>query len=130
MAIPHARSGEVTDLRPLGEALAHSITTTLVKTDWLELIRLVILAGNDIPVHQVAGEITIQCLEGRVAFTALGETCELTMGQILYLASNEPHSLRGIENSSVLVTYLLPHAKREMMPSPDGIATEHHRKRF
>ena len=70
MAIPHAKSGEVIDIRPLGEALRHSITSTLVKTERLEVIRLIVLAGKDVPLHQVTGEITVQCLEGRIAFTA------------------------------------------------------------
>ena len=113
MAIPHAKSGELIDLRPLGEALVHSITTTLVKTDLLEVIRLVIPAGKDIPLHQVIGEITVQCLEGRVAFTACGDTRALAAGQMLYLEGNEPHSLRGIENASVLVTILLHHKRGE-----------------
>ena len=107
MAIPHAKSGEVIDLRSLGEALANAVTNTLVKTDRLEVIRLVVPAGKDIPPHQVAGEITVQCLEGRVTFTAGGATRELAAGQMLYLAGNEPHSLRGIEDASVLVTILL-----------------------
>jgi quercetin dioxygenase-like cupin family protein len=107
MAIPHAKSGEVIDLRPLSNALAPAVTNTLLKTDWLEVIRLVIPAGKDIPPHQVAGEITVQCLEGRVAFTAGGACRELAAGQMLYLAGNEPHSLRGIENASVLVIILL-----------------------
>jgi quercetin dioxygenase-like cupin family protein len=103
MAIPHAKSGEVIDLRSPSEALAHAVTNTLLKTDRLEVIRLVVPAGKDIPPHQVAGEITVQCLEGRVAFTAGGATRELAAGQMLYLAGNEPHSLRGIEDASVLV---------------------------
>ena len=69
MAIPHAKSGEVIDIRPLGSALAQARTTTLVKTKTLEIIRLVIPSGKEIPEHQAHGEITVQCLEGRVAFT-------------------------------------------------------------
>jgi quercetin dioxygenase-like cupin family protein len=107
MAIPHAKSGEVIDIRPLGENLAYSVTNTLVKTDRLEVIRLTVLAGKQIPSHQVAGEITVQCLEGRVAFTAGGATRELAAGHMLYLAGNEPHSLRGIEDASILMTILL-----------------------
>jgi quercetin dioxygenase-like cupin family protein len=107
MPIPHAKTGEVIDLRPLGEALAHAVTNTLVKTDRLEIIRFVVSAGKEWHGHQVIGEITVQCLEGRVAFTAGGTTRELAAGQMLYLAGNEPHSLRGIENASVLVTILL-----------------------
>lgn len=107
MAIPHAKSGEVVDLRPLGEALAHTVTKTLVKTDKLEIIRLIVNTGKEIPRHQVAGEITVQCLEGRIAFTSAGATREMAAGQMLYLAGNEPHSIRSIEDASVLVTILL-----------------------
>ena len=70
MAIPHARPGEVVGVRPLGAALKEAKTGTLIKTETLEVIRLVLPAGKQIPPHQVAGEITVQCLEGRVAFTA------------------------------------------------------------
>jgi quercetin dioxygenase-like cupin family protein len=74
-----------------------------VKTDRLEIMP----AGNEIPPHQVGGEITVQCLEGHVVFTAACTTRELAAGQMLYLAGNEPHSLRGVEDASVLVTILL-----------------------
>ena len=79
-----------------------------MKTKTLEIIRLVIPAGKDIPEHKAHGEITVQCLEGRVAFTADNTTRELEAGQMLYLANEEPHSLRGIDDASVLVTILLP----------------------
>ena len=49
----------------------------------------------------------MQCLEGRVAFTAGDTTRELGPGELLFLSGNEPHSLRGIENASLLVTILL-----------------------
>lgn len=107
MAIPHAKSGQVVELRPLGEALAHTVTNTLVKTKKLEVIRLVVLAGKVIPPHQVVGEITVHCLEGRVAFMAGDGSRELAAGQMLYLAGNELHSLRGIEDACILVTILL-----------------------
>ena len=49
MAIPHAKSGEVIEIGPLGPALAQTKTTTLMKTKTLEIIRLVIPSGKDIP---------------------------------------------------------------------------------
>jgi len=107
MSIQHAKSGEVIQL-PLGAALGSSKTTTLAKTADLELIRLVLSAGKELPTHKAPGEITVQCLEGRIAFTAGGQTQELTAGQLLYLTAGEPHSLKGIEDSSLLVTILLP----------------------
>jgi quercetin dioxygenase-like cupin family protein len=93
---------------PLGAALCSSKTATLVKTAELELIRLVLPAGKEIPTHKARGEITVQCLEGRVAFTAGGKTQELTAGQLLCLNAGEPHSLKGIEDSSLLLILLLP----------------------
>lgn len=107
MAIQHAKSGEVIQL-PLGAALGSSHTTTLVKTADLELIRLVLPAGKEIPTHKARGEITVQCLEGRVAFTAEGTTHELAAGQLLYLAAGEPHAVKAIQDASLLVTILLP----------------------
>ena len=107
MAIPHAKSGEVIDVRPLGTAFDQAMTTTLVKAETLEIIRLVIPSGKEIPRHQAPGEITVQCLEGRVIFTAGGESKELVAGQLLYLASKVPHSLHGIEDASILLTIML-----------------------
>ena len=107
MSIQHAKPGEVIQLS-LGAALGSSKTTTLAKTADLELIRLVLPAGKEIPTHKTPGEITVQCLEGRVAFTAGGKIYELTAGQLLFLAAGEPHAVKGVEDSSLLVTILFP----------------------
>lgn len=106
MSVQHAQSGEVIPLL-LGSTLSSSKTTTLVKTADLELIRLILPAGKEIPSHKAPGEITVQCLEGRVSFTAEGKTQELTPGQMLYLKAGEPHAVKGIEDSSLFVTILL-----------------------
>ena len=106
MSIPHAKPSDIIQL-PLGSALSESRTATLVKTKDLELIRLVLPAGKEIPSHKAPGKITVQCLEGRIAFTAEGKTQELVAGQLLYLSAGEPHAVKGVEDSSVLVTLLL-----------------------
>ena len=110
MAIEHAQPGEVIDVRPLGPALARARTTALVKTESLEVIRLVIPRGKEIPTHTTRGEITVQCLEGRVAFTTAGVTRELGPGQLLYLDGEQPHSVLGIDDASLLVTITFPGA--------------------
>lgn len=107
MAIPHAQLGEIVDVRPLGTAIDTSRTTTLVKTKHLEIIRLVLPAGKQIPPHKVDGEIAVQCLEGRVELLADEAAKELIAGELVCLAGGVRHALRGIENSSVLVTILL-----------------------
>lgn len=108
MAIPHAKPGEVVDVRPSGAALASAQTTTLVRAEQVEVIRLVVPAGKQIDEHKAKGEIVVQCLEGRVAFTAFGKTQNLEAGKLLYLPNGEPHSVKGIEDASLLLTVLLP----------------------
>ncbi|MCE9607151.1 MAG: cupin domain-containing protein [Planctomycetia bacterium] len=111
MAIPHARSGEIMKVGPLGSALATTKTATLAKTDALELIRLVLPAGKEIPTHQTPGEIVIQCLDGRVAFTTDGHTQELVVGDVIHLSESQPHAVKGIVDSSLLVTILMSKIK-------------------
>ena len=108
MAIPHAKPGEVVDVRPLGSALASAQTKTLVRAEQVEVIRLVVEAGKEIPEHKAKGEVVVHCLEGRVASTASGKTQTLEAGHLLYLPIEAPHSVKGIENASLLVTVLLP----------------------
>lgn len=107
MSIPHANPGEVVDVRPLRAALASTATRTLVKTKDIEIIRLIVSAGKEISTHKAKGEIIVQCLEGKIAFTACGKTHDLETGQLLYLPIGEPHSLRGIEDGSLLLTIIL-----------------------
>lgn len=108
MAIPHAEPGEIVDIQPFGPSLPDRETYTLVKTDDLEILRLILPRGREIATHSAPGEITVQGLEGRVAFTALDKTVWLVPGHLLYLKANTPHSLRAEENSSLLLTILLP----------------------
>ena len=108
MAIPHAKPGEIVDVRPLGSALASAQTKTLVRAEQVEVIHLVVQAGKEIPEHKAKGEVIMHCLEGRVTFTASGKAQTLEAGRLLYLPTGEPHSVKGIENASLLVTVLLP----------------------
>jgi quercetin dioxygenase-like cupin family protein len=96
------------DVRPLGSALASGQTKTLVRAEQVEVIRLVVPAGKEIEEHKAKGEIVVQCLEGRVAFTAFGNAQPLEAGNLLYLPTGEPHSVKGIEDASLLLTILLP----------------------
>lgn len=108
MAIPHAKPGEVVSVRPLGAALASAMTQTMVRAEQVEVIRLMVPAGKEIAEHKAKGELVVQCLEGRVAFTAFGKTQHLEAGTLLYLPTEEPHAVKGIEDASLLLTVLLP----------------------
>jgi quercetin dioxygenase-like cupin family protein len=107
MSIPHAKPGDVIDVRPLGAGLAQAKTTTLVKTANLEVIRLVVPAGKQLPTHSVQEEITVHCLEGHVVFMADGANHDLEAGRMLYLASGTPHSLVGVVEASLLLTIMI-----------------------
>ncbi len=106
MAVPHAQSGEVVSLLP--QEADPQKTVVLLKTDALEVIRLHVAQGKEIPSHRAPGPLVVQCLEGKVAFTCLGETHELTPGQLLHLPSREPHAVLGREDSWLLLTLILP----------------------
>jgi quercetin dioxygenase-like cupin family protein len=74
----------------------------------MEVRRLTLPKGRELPTHRAPGEITVQCLQGRVAFTADAITVELEAGRMLFLEAGTPHSLVGLEDSSLLVTKLTP----------------------
>ena len=114
----HAYPGTPFNLRPEGKSLSEATTFPLVKEESFEAIRMVIRKDQEVSDHQVEGAITIYCLDGRIAFTARGETHDLKAGHWLFLLGNEPHSLRGIEDSSLLLTILFPnsHADRQAEP--------------
>lgn len=107
MAIPHALPGQVVDVSPLGGRLAQERTTALFKSDDLEVMRLVLRAGKSLPPHKVAGEITIQCVEGAMSVSAEGIERVLRAGQLLYLQGNVVHAVHALEDVSALVTVAL-----------------------
>lgn len=108
MAASNLQAGEVIDVRPFGPGFAGAKSSILLKTDALQLVRLVIPQGQEIPSHSARGEITVHCLEGRVAFTTNGVTYELGAGQLLHLPGEQIHSVLGLEDASLLVTKTAP----------------------
>lgn len=108
MALHHASSGEVVDLRPLGSNLREAQTRALVKTDSFEAIRLVIPAGGEMPEHKVSGKFTLHCLEGRISLGLSDGTVELAANEWVYFDGGVMHSVKGIEDSSLLLTIMLP----------------------
>ena len=106
MALIHAQPLEVIDIRPLGAALRASVTTSIIKTERLQLMRLVLPAGASLPEHKVAGEVTIQCIEGVVAIGTPLRECRLRAGELVLLPGGEPHSVRAQQDASLLVSVL------------------------
>lgn len=107
MARKHATSGEFIDIAPLGAALADTHSSTLIRAEHFEVFRMVLPAGKATPMHEASGLITIQCIEGSVELEAHGRTQLMQPGHLVYLADREPHAVRAIEDSSLLVTIVL-----------------------
>ena len=107
MAIHHATSGERVEVRPLRERLSAEITKTLYKSEHLEVIRVVLAAGKELPWHHVPAESTVQCIEGCLELVVGNETVHLRAGELICLAGGEDHAFKAIQDCSVLRTLVL-----------------------
>jgi quercetin dioxygenase-like cupin family protein len=104
MALAHARSGDVVDVRPLGARLREHQSAAIVRDDRIELMRLVLADGRGIPEHSVEGPVTFLCIEGSVEVYAAGERRTLDAGELVYLEAGVPYSIHPIRDASVLMT--------------------------
>jgi quercetin dioxygenase-like cupin family protein len=107
MALPHANPLDVINVAPLGDQLKGAVSTSLIKTDRMQLLHMVLAAHQDQPQHHVSDECTIHCLEGEVEVVLNGGVRKLRQGQMVLLPAGEEHSLRARSDCTVLVTLLL-----------------------
>nr|WP_315401446.1 cupin domain-containing protein [uncultured Duganella sp.] len=107
MALEHAKPAQVIALIHPGEDSSTFSSIALAKTEQIELIRMVLPAGKDMPEHHVHGEITFQCLSGEIAFITRGAPVTLRAGDMLYLEGGAPHALRAVADSVALLTIVL-----------------------
>ena len=107
MAQAHAASGDIIDIRPLGDALDQHVTTAFFKSQQMELVRLVLPSGKAMREHSVSGEITVQCIEGLIECTTPTISRRLAPGQLIHLAAGESHALQALADSTALLTICL-----------------------
>ena len=108
MALEHAQPGQPIDIAPLGAALRESATHAILKTRSLELIRVVLRAGQALPPHNVYGELTLLCIEGSAEVTMESKVCQLRSNQLILLSAQVQHAVRALEDTSLLLTIQLP----------------------
>ncbi len=118
MALPHARPGDAIDMRPLGDRLPGTVSHALLKTGSLELMRLVLRAGEWLPPHAVDAEATLLCIEGAVQVSMPGSECELNAGMMTLLVAGQSYAVRASSDASLLLTLLLPWAGSASASSP------------
>tara|TARA_R110000850_G_scaffold64116_3_gene144281 strand:- start:69709 stop:70137 length:429 start_codon:yes stop_codon:yes gene_type:complete len=106
MALKHAEPGDVVDLHPLGSRIGAVKTSAIVRTPSFEAIRLVVPAGTEISSHHVSGQVMFHCIEGHAQLGLEGRTIDLHAGDWVYLEGGKPHSVKGIEDASLLMTIL------------------------
>jgi quercetin dioxygenase-like cupin family protein len=107
MAILHLLSGEVVNVRPLGDELDQTSTNAFFKDPHLEVVRVFLPAGKCMAEHAVDWPITVQCIEGEVDVVT-GDTHKVIHSDdLLYLAGGVRHELLAIRKSSLLVTIVL-----------------------
>jgi quercetin dioxygenase-like cupin family protein len=109
MALPHAQPLDVIDIGPLGPKLHDAVSTSLLKTDRLQLLHLVLPARRDIPQHHVADECSIHCLEGDLEVLMPLGVRRLGPGQLVVLPAGQPYALSARADSALLMTLLLDH---------------------
>lgn len=106
MAHRRIEPGEVVNLYDPANDLPKDSTLALMKTSDMEAIRMVLPKGKEVTEHSVNGEVSVQCLEGKTEFDVGDESHLLTEGDWLYLSRHQPHSMRVIEDTVLLVTIL------------------------
>ncbi len=107
MALPHAQPLDILNVAPLGPRLHQAVSTSLLKTERLQLLHLVLPAHRDHPTHHVDGECTLHCPEGIVEVVMPGGVRRLHAGQVVVLPARQPHALRARTDAALLVTLLL-----------------------
>jgi hypothetical protein len=63
---------------------------------------------KEIPNHKVSGPIIVQCIQGKIEFTAMGDNTRITLWAVAlsYARRGEPYSLKGVEDAVALLTIL------------------------
>jgi quercetin dioxygenase-like cupin family protein len=80
---------------------------TIFKSKGMRIVLIALHAGAVMNAHKGISIISVQVLEGRMAFATTLQTTELHKGQMLALHEGIPHSLTAIEETTVLLTLAL-----------------------
>lgn len=108
MATDQIESGKSVHIAGNQQTMSELPTGRVFGGKTFDVYRMAFPAGKEIPEHDAPGEITVQCLEGRLEFTAGNQTVVMTPGSLLYLDATVRHALKAIEDSAVLVTKMKP----------------------
>ena len=97
---------QIATIRSLDELRGGREVSVLLKSDEVRITQLVVQAGRDVPIHEAAGAMTLQGLDGHALVCVRNRWHELRPRQLLYLTVNEPFLIHGVEDSSLLLTII------------------------
>ncbi len=104
MALKHANPLDVVDLdkpaRPDGE----ECSVSLLRTGRLQLLRIVLKAGEVKQQHFIDDEFTIQCLKGEASIDTPDRGCRLPAGHLVVIPAGEPYTMMAHTDATLLVT--------------------------
>lgn len=102
----HIKFGEIVNLEKLRSDLDPEVTHALVRSENMEVIRMVLPEGKQIASHKVKGELTIQCIKGKVEFDVGGKKQTLKEKDWLALEKEVEHALKVEQDAVLLLTIL------------------------
>lgn len=77
---------------------------TVFKTKGMRIVLIALHKGTEIARHIADGIISVQVLEGQMQFNTDGKSVELSVGQMLALHEQIPHSILAVKETIFLLT--------------------------
>lgn len=109
MATHHASAGEIVDLQTWANDLPEQVSKVITVTDDIELARLVFKSGDSFPENILPGPVILHCLTGKIQLNVSGTVKQLLPGQLSFLFAVEPHSIKVLADSVILITIVFSH---------------------
>lgn len=111
MSTHHAAPVEIVNLATWADDLPKEHSKAIVKTNEMELARLILPPGEGIEDQHVDGPLVVHCLSGSVEFDAMGKQQELGDGELAYLPAEEPFTLKARRHALVLLTFVFTNSQ-------------------
>lgn len=109
-----AGASQVLDLADMAAALRaepHAATTghrqiAVARRGPLSVLLFVFDRDGHIPEHRTPGDVLIQVVSGELEVTLSDDVITLVSGQLLTLAPHQPHAVRALEPTDMLLTII------------------------
>ncbi len=83
-------------------------STTVLKTDTLRIVLIVLRSGATLHEHHADGRLSVQVLEGEVDLSAENDSHRLRPGMIVSLGPRVPHHVIARDDAALLLTIAWP----------------------